>query len=62
MANCVRNFGEREYALPTETQGGAVTVEELRRVLRKFKAGKTGADDGLVAGMVKMDHPGLVQT
>ena len=37
-----------------------VTAEEVRKALQKLKAGKTGADDGLVAEMLKTGHEQLV--
>ena len=37
-----------------------ITKEELQVALRKLKNGKTGADDGLVAEMLKTGHDGLV--
>jgi len=39
-----------------------VTVEELTLALKRLQRGRTGAEDGLVAEMLKTGHAGLVQT
>ena len=38
-----------------------VTVEEVAEVLKRLKNGKTGADDGLVAQILKTGHSGLLE-
>ena len=38
-----------------------VTVEELEAALKRFKRCRTGADDGLVAEMLKTGHTGLLE-
>jgi len=46
---------------PGETGHAPVTVDELRVALRRLKNGKTGAEDGLVAEMLKTGHVGLLE-
>ena len=48
--------------MPDDKVGGEVTVEEIRSAMHKLKNGKTGADDGLVAEMLKTGHEELIQT
>ena len=43
-----------------EAANEGVTEAELRQALRQLKGGKTGADDGLVAEMLKTGHAHLV--
>ena len=45
---------------PGETGHAPVTVDELRLALRRLKNRKTGAEDGLVAEMLKSGHVGLL--
>ena len=52
----------REFAAPPHSEHEArVTVKELEAALAKLKKGKTGADDGLVAEMLKTGHADLVK-
>ena len=45
----------------TSSHADSITREEVERALRKLKSGRTGADDGLVAEMVKTKHEGLTE-
>ena len=39
-----------------------VTVHEVTKALKRLKGGRTGADDGLVAEMLKTGHLTLLET
>ena len=39
-----------------------VIVDELKMALNRLKGGRTGADDGLVAEMLKTGHSDLIET
>ncbi len=42
-------------------QTARITIEEGRHALKALKNGRTGAEDGLVAEMLKTGHHGLVE-
>jgi hypothetical protein len=43
-----------------DLQTHPLTTDEVDKALRMLKNGRTGADDGLVAEMLKTDHRGLI--
>ena len=47
-------------AVPSAEGVNPVTVEEVEEALRKLKSGRSGADDGLVAEMLKTGHTDLL--
>jgi hypothetical protein len=51
-----------DYPLQDAPRANPVTVEEVVQALRQLKNGKTGADDGLVAEMLKTGHDELVKS
>ena len=57
-----RDTGAEEMNIPEpESPLLCVSIGEVRKALAKMKNRKTGADDGLVAEMLKTDHQGLLE-
>ena len=50
-----------EVKMPSSAKPSPVTIPEVEQALRALKNGKTGADDGLVAEMLKTGHRGLIE-
>ena len=51
-----------EYDKEPTSLAVPLTIEEVEIALRALKKGRTGAEDGLVAEMLKTCHRGLVET
>lgn len=54
------DVGVDGFPEPSEVRHSSVTAEEVRDALKVLKNRKTGANDGLVAEMLKTKHEGLV--
>ena len=48
--------------IPSPSRADRITADEVKAALGTLKNRRTGADDGLVAEMLKTGHQGLIET